>query len=66
MEIKLEVNIHDFWIGVYWESTLNQWKNKAEERLDIWICIIPCIPIHIIKRKTLREYPELNELHEVM
>ena len=36
--IDLEFKLQDFWVGVFW-------KNRKED-IDIWICIIPCLPIH--------------------
>jgi len=36
--ITLEVKLQDFWIGIYWDNRPNG--------IDIWICIIPCFPIH--------------------
>lgn len=38
MNIKLEFKKQDAWIGAYWDKD------------DIWICLIPCFPIHISKR----------------
>lgn len=40
-EIYLEFKLPDFWIGTFW-------KRKNEWRIDIWICFIPCLPVHII------------------
>lgn len=36
--LQLEWKPQDFWIGAYWENT--------RERIDIWICLLPCLPIH--------------------
>jgi hypothetical protein len=36
--LELQWKPQDFWIGVFW-------KNQPY-RIDIWICIIPCLPIH--------------------
>ena len=36
--IRLEFKLQDFWMGVFW-------KNNPRD-IDIWICIIPCFPIH--------------------
>jgi len=43
MKIKLERKIQDMWIGVYWKN--------GEYILHIWVCIIPCLPIHIMWMK---------------
>ena len=36
--IKLEFKLQDFWSGVFW-------KNQ-KDLIDIWICLVPCFPIH--------------------
>ena len=38
-DIALEFEPRDLWVGVYWCRNRNQ--------CDIWICIIPCFPIHL-------------------
>lgn len=42
--IGLEFKLQDVWVGFYWENSY--------EDFDIWLCLIPCFPIHllIIKR----------------
>lgn len=39
--IKLEFKKHDCWLGCYW--------TMHHRDLHIYICLIPCLPIHIIK-----------------
>ncbi len=46
MRIKLEFNIHDIWIGCYWKDI--KYYGKRIGRTEIYICIIPCFPIHLI------------------
>mgnify|MGYP001363769621 CR=1 FL=1 len=29
----------DLWVGVYWKS--------IGHAVDVWICFLPCIPLHI-------------------
>ena len=55
MKIKLEFNWHDKWIGSYDKiETFNEHKLKYHDTFlpqikiqHIWICILPCLPIHI-------------------
>jgi len=56
--VKWEFNLRDMWIGVYWKKTYNYTgqthpgatpKHRRHISTDIWICIIPCFPIHIKK-----------------
>jgi len=39
----IEFKLNDLWVGVFWRN--------AKEQLDIWICIIPCFPIHFTFKK---------------
>ena len=39
--IRLEAKLADMWIGIFW-------KVSQLGTLDIWICLLPCLPIHII------------------
>ena len=36
--VCLEFKLQDMWMGVYW-------KNRKQD-IDIWICLLPCFPIH--------------------
>lgn len=54
MKIRWEFKKEDCWIGVYWERSdyfLDTDKSYVypNGQLDIWICLIPCFPIHITK-----------------
>ena len=40
-KVNIEFKKEDCWIGIYWRRKINS--------LNIWICIIPCFPIHIRK-----------------
>ncbi len=36
---RIEIKWFDCWIGVYWKRSI--------AGIDIYICLLPCIPIHI-------------------
>ena len=40
MTIRLEWKPEDMWIGAFWR--------RGQGRIDIWICVVPMLPIHII------------------
>ncbi len=42
MRIRLEFKIEDFWIGVFWQ------RRDPYGTLNVWVCFLPCVPIHII------------------
>ncbi len=51
MRIRLEFKKEDCWIGMFWRkqySNIGTW-------IDIWICLIPMIPIHITYLKSLKQ-----------
>lgn len=39
LKIKLEWKVQDLWLGAYWK------RNRL--CTEIWVCLIPCVPIHI-------------------
>lgn len=58
--IKLEFKIQDFWVGVFWKSTWNigyESCSGPQERVtfDIWLCLVPCVPIHFAWRHIHKE-----------
>ncbi len=52
-------DLHDFWIGVRWSLTENDWgeAGKLTSRLlEIYICVIPLFPIYfMIEVKTAND-----------
>ncbi len=60
---RVEYKLADMWIGVFWrgwytacideEPHLYQDTGNPYDFLDIWICIIPCFPLHIELRKNI-------------
>ena len=41
---RLEFNIADAWIGAYWSGRSLVGNNAG---WDLWICLLPCLPLHI-------------------
>jgi hypothetical protein len=39
----LEFKAADCWIGVFWKRL----PVGVMDRMDYWICIVPCVPIHV-------------------
>lgn len=37
--IGIEWKPQDLWVGAYWR--------RSGSCVDLWICLLPCIPIHI-------------------
>ena len=40
---RFEWKLPDLWIGVFW-------KHGKFGDFDIWICLIPCVPLHIFRQ----------------
>lgn len=66
MKVDLEFKLQDLWVGIFWKHKPSVMKLyykhggsdlvPMEIKTDIWICIIPCFPIHItIRRKVLAQ-----------
>lgn len=45
--VALEFKLPDFWVGVFWKSAEELSPMFAAKRLDVWVCLLPCLPIHI-------------------
>lgn len=56
MKIRLEFKWQNMWIGVYWNTKkLQIGPSTYYSYFDMWICLIPMIPIHISNMKE-KEY----------
>jgi hypothetical protein len=40
---KFEWKLADLWIGVFWKRS----NGLACKVLDVWICLLPCVPLHL-------------------
>ncbi len=52
MHIKLEFKLQDLWIGAFWKKDLftEHYCSIGYIRryyVDLWICLLPCLPIHL-------------------
>ncbi len=58
VRIRLEFKLVDFWVGAYWSTehldrlppTMADMERKVSH---LWICLLPCLPIHVEKREAL-------------
>lgn len=42
--VRLEFKVEDMWVGVFW-------KRITPSHFDLWICLLPCLPVHYSSRK---------------
>lgn len=48
--VRLEWKVEDAWVGVFWRRSLHhRSQHMADHVLDVWVCIVPCVPIHITR-----------------
>lgn len=60
LTITLEWKVEDLWIGAFWRRSPTQVGHVLDRNgtlhavidhdLDVWICFLPCFPIHISKQ----------------
>lgn len=45
---RFEWKLQDLWIGVFWKTTRCR-TDEGEKPFatDIWICLLPCVPLHV-------------------
>lgn len=51
MSVSIEFNPHDIWVGIYWRVRFGRYDTFL--RKDVYICLIPCFPIHIWNAPTV-------------
>jgi hypothetical protein len=38
----------DLWVGAYWTWRYREhWNPKERKVFDLYICVIPCFPVHL-------------------
>lgn len=48
MKLQLEFKPQDLWVGAYWRRALLERPLKGWfYRYDLWVCLLPCLPIHL-------------------
>ena len=63
-KVKFEFCLRDLWVGAFWRRTEEHWVSQAadgkipvhqDSRLDIWVCLVPCFPLHVRVRWGFRQ-----------
>lgn len=61
-EMRLEFKLADFWVGVFWKVKDVEAGTGAKWRyLHIWICLLPCFPLHLTFLKPLNNIAKRSE-----
>jgi len=50
MKITFEFKLQDFYIGLFWKQEKCFGQGEFIKRYHIWVCLIPCFPIHLTTR----------------
>jgi hypothetical protein len=48
--IRIEWKLENFWIGALWKVEKDRYNHNEPHEVvhwDLWICILPCLPIHV-------------------
>jgi hypothetical protein len=63
--LTLECNPADCWVGVYWERKRTHYcagEGIVTAELHVWVCLVPCFPLHFIHTMGLIRLPAGDEL----
>jgi len=61
VKVNMRFKLQDFWIGVFWKSYSN-WPTKEFKFIDIWICLVPCFPLHVKLYKNNSKIPRWRRI----
>ena len=62
--ITLECHPADCWVGVSWErkkASYRTGEGMVTAELHVWVCLVPCFPLHFIHTTSLRRVPSGDE-----
>ncbi len=60
MKVSFEFKKEDLWVGAYWRACYP--GTLDAKQFDVWVCLIPMVPIHLSWRKPMPEAQVYREL----
>lgn len=75
IKARIERKWADLWIGAYFRRSRpsyipddqgDKWESIEYERLDIWVCLIPCFPIHFLITWSEERFSETETLDRIV
>jgi len=55
---RFEWKFADLWVGAFWKTTYSHFNDEpAPTCTDVWVCILPCVPLHITIHRNLETIP---------
>lgn len=62
VRVRLEFKLADFWIGGYYDKGEQDWLSGSQEH-NLWICILPTLPLHLSWWRTLPSLAAASAVH---
>jgi hypothetical protein len=54
--VALEFKKEDLWVGAFWRTWHNPFAFRHDlEEFEVWVCLLPCFPIHLTFMRTKEE-----------
>ena len=66
--IAVECHPADCWVGASWERRHTRYRmgtGLVTAEWHVWVCLVPCFPLHIIQTRGLRRVPAGDERRHV-
>jgi hypothetical protein len=66
--IALECHPADCWVGASWERRHTRYRTGTgvvTTEWHVWVCLVPCFPLHVIQTRGLRRVPAGDERRHV-
>lgn len=57
LEVRLEWKAQDMWIGCYADKRRHV---SGQRYVDVWLCLLPCLPLHILYARDREHTPGKN------
>jgi hypothetical protein len=66
--IAVECHPADCWVGASWERRHTRYRmgmGLVTAEWHVWVCLVPCFPLHIMRTTDLRRLPAGDERRHV-
>lgn len=47
LSAAFEFKLQDCWIGAYWKRIESSSVSCERVQVDVWVCLLPCLPLHV-------------------
>jgi hypothetical protein len=66
--IAVECHPADCWVGASWERRYTRYRTGTgvvTTEWHVWVCLVPCFPLHVMQTRGLRRVPAGDERSHV-